>query len=162
MGSKQSNPLAGFEAIWQRVTGSAEAPETTQAWDDISVLVRFIEATLRSVRLYTGLSAYCGGPVRNTLLRLASEERRRFKQLQTELFLLSGDNCAPQMPPERSRGMLSALRSAYNNERVSAEAYMSSAGHTQSDRLRALYLRSAAEERHHAETLRRLIQRALG
>jgi len=158
--------LSGFEAVWQRVTGAVRPPESPAApgadRSEASILVRFIEDSIPCVRLYTRLAGHCGGSARGTLLRLASEDRRRLRRLQMELFLLDGDDHAPHPSPEQPRGMLSALRSAYVTETELSHAYRTAAAHTQLDHLRELYLRFALEEKQHADALRRLIGRAMG
>lgn len=150
-----NNKLESFERVWQRVVSGGsdcKAPKDT--------LRELMDAERASNEFYIALSRLCSNPFRSTISKIAADEAQHLRELQLEYYLLVGDSYAPPESCPRLDGVLSALRIAYFAEKKASAEYLAAAECDQSERS-ALYRRIAGEELCHAETLRKMIERAI-
>ena len=85
--------LAGFGAVWERVSG--------QRLEQTAELAVTREEVLQGLydhwRDCGGLAVWAAGPERNRLLRMVGEARELFRRGQTECYLATGDVFQPVM-----------------------------------------------------------------
>ncbi len=100
---------------------------------------------------------------RRTMLRLAAEEAGHAKTLQALHFLLTGETypVTVVLPPQARLPWRDRLRELWHAEADAASSYARAAERTRDASLRAAYERLSADERRHAETLQRLLEKAL-
>ena len=146
---------AGFDMIWQRVTGQSVPPA-----DETGTMRQIMEAEHRSARYYAALARRLRS-FRAQLEALSADEEAHFRAIEVEYYLHCGDTFVPPESCPAPAGPLGSLRSAYHAELEAAETYLRAAEQTSSERLRGIYERNAADERRHADCLRELIARAL-
>ncbi len=156
MSAAGAGPFSDFEQVWSRVTG---APEDAGA-EDAAVLRELIADEARDRALYLALARRVRA-ASAALTELAGDEREHFTALQTEYYLLTGETCTPPESCPMIHGALSALRGAHAGELAGAERYMRAAESAGDAARGELFRAHAADERRHAETLRRLIMRAM-
>ena len=147
--------LENFGAVWRRVRGeSAPAPKPE---DGAAALLRgHMDAIAASAGFLTALAA-CGGAARETLLRLAAGEKRRFRCLQLEYFLLTGACHAPAESCPCRVGAAQGMRAAYLAARETEAALRADAERC-GDELRAALLDAAEGESQNACALRNLLK----
>ena len=161
----------GFEEVWRRVVDAGEEPRavpwgrdaatpTERPKADSPKLLRELMDAERAAQLfYTALSKRCADRGRSALTRMAWNEGNHLRELQLEYFLLLGENYVPIESCPRQTDVLNALRMAYLSEKKSGAEYLAAA--EQDDSRAELYRKLAGEEMCHAETLRKLIEKAL-
>lgn len=143
---------ARFSAVWERVS---------QKEDDESALCRLIEGEKQTTAYYRALSKRCSGQIRQALLRMAADEQRHMRLLQTELFLLRGELHLPPDSTAPGDGLLSACRLAWQGEKETEADYLRAAQTTGRPELAELYRQIAPEEAKHAKILRQLIAKSM-
>lgn len=155
MDGSYNSAFDGFDEVWNRVCGKAEAAEP-----GLDQLRKFISDEACASAYYEAASRKF--PVYSQRLRqLAAEERCHLKQLQGEHFLMTGEVYPPPGSCPLPRGGLCALRSAYCDELQAANAYRAAAEAESVPALRGLYLKNASDEERHAGILKELILRSL-
>lgn len=151
--------LENFEDVWRRVRGEAppavpaKMVPTPQAQ---SLCARMDEKCAQS-RLYAALARCCTA-LRNDLERLAREERRQFRALQLEYFLITGACHRAGAGCAHFTDVKSGLRMAWLQEKESAAA-LERAALSAEETLRETLQRLAKEDEAHARTLYAVLQR---
>lgn len=151
--------LENFEDVWRRVRGEAPpaVPARTVPMPQTHTLCALMDEKCAQSRLYTALARCCGAS-RNDLERLAREERRQFRALQLEYFLITGACHRAGAGCAHFTDVKNGLRMAWLQERelaVRMEGEAASAGAT----LRETLQRLAKEDEAHARTLYAVLQR---
>ncbi len=131
-----------------------------------STLEDFIENEATAMQYYAALAGKTTqSAARAVFNRLSADERRHSRQLQTAYFLLTGNSYTPRRPaPVLPRSMLEALRERYAAEINAAKAYTDAAmliGDTDEPGLRNMFIAFAADERRHANEIKRLVENTL-
>ena len=118
-----------FDAVWSRVTGEtpAAASEKPAQEDGSEELCRLMDAVAEHLGRCRALASSTCGRARDTLRRMADDDRRILKKLRVEHFVLTGG--------------------AYNPESVCGEPFL-----TVSEGLRALYSSSQNLEKRFGDT----------
>jgi rubrerythrin len=156
--------LKNFDRVWSRVSDAAAGREHSSHMtsnSDAETLKTFIEDESKDYAFYIDLAGKCRASGRTAIMRIASDERRHSKMLQTEYFLLTGDSCVPSRSCPYTDGVLSALRRAYMNEVEGSRKYKKAAQETKIPKLAELYSALSEEEKRHSEVIRELIERAI-
>ena len=109
--------LAGFDALWQRVTGrepdrtdSAPAQDACPLGD---ALLALIGAETRAAAEAAVLARQCQGESRGMLQRQVSEARRRLRRLRAEYYILTGAEAVAETDFRPAGSRLACLRRAY-------------------------------------------------
>ncbi len=160
MKEEYARGLEYFENVWARVAGEPPAYSKKQPDCDEASLRSLIVAEAAAVEFYKKL-AMRSGSSRHIFSGIASDEQRHLRHLQTEYYLLTGDSYVPPASCPLMRGGLSDLRHACLDEREAQRSYLDEAGRTEREGLAKMYRSHASEEARHAETLRKLIMRAV-
>lgn len=147
----------GFAEVWARVS-PPEPPNPAE--QDAGELSRLIAAESRACEYYERLAAR-GGAVGRLAQRIAAGDRAQLRRLQAEYYLLRGDSCNPAETCPLLRGGLSEIRAACLAKRRAATEYENAAGRLYSPGLAELCRRFAEQESADAETLRKLLERAI-
>lgn len=150
--------LENFEDVWRRVRGEAPPAvpaKTVQMPQAQSLCARMDEKCAQS-RLYAAL-ARCCSPLRSELDCLAREERRQFRALQLEYFLITGACHRAGASCPRFTDVKSGLRMAWLQEKESAAA-LERAALSAEETLRETLLRLAKEDAAHARRLYALLR----
>ncbi len=79
--------LAGFGAVWERVSGERidSPPVSCVTWEDV------LDGLYRHFHGCRGLAAGAVGEPRRRLMRLSAETKRLLRRLETEYYLETGD-----------------------------------------------------------------------
>lgn len=146
-----------FRRVWQRVAGSAAAPDAAQQNTDVLAgrLADCIRAKAAGAAFYMALAQRIRTG-RQQLAQIAAQERAHRKALQVEYFLCTGEVCTTPAACPRLGTVAQDLRSAYAQELVLAEQLDAAAAAAQPplcSRLSAM----AQQDRRHAQTVRDLL-----
>ncbi len=103
--------LAGFNRVWERVSGQRidSAPAAFADWEDV------LNGVYGHWRSCVSLSAWAVGMPRKRLIGLAGEARELFRNLQTEYFLETGDIFQPRMSENLASYTPYNLQKTYKN-----------------------------------------------
>lgn len=142
--------LENFEDVWRRVRGEAPPAVPAKTAQTHTLCARMDEKCAQS-RLYAALARCCTAS-RNDLERLAREERRQFRALQLEYFLITGACHRAGAGCAHFTDVKSGLRMAWLQEKESAAA-LERAALSAEETLRETLLRLAKEDEAHARTL---------
>lgn len=160
MDSQIMESIAGFDALWQRVTGREEpargdAPDKTYALAD--ALRHLIREQACAAAGAAALSRLMQGEGRAVLARQAAEGRRQLRRLQAEHYILTGVTAGPagDCPPPADR--LSSLREAFLRAGQLAELYGQTAHLADCPELAQTLDGFAAAEQGRARQLRALL-----
>lgn len=148
--------LENFEAVWRRVRGEAP-PAVPAKTAQTHTLCALMDEKCAQSRLYAALARCCTAS-RNDLERLAREERRQFRALQLEYFLITGACHRAGASCPRFTDVKNGLRMAWLQEKESAAA-LERAALSAEETLRETLLRLAKEDEAHARTLYAMLQR---
>lgn len=148
--------LENFAAVWQRVRGEA-APQPTPENGEAAMLRGHMDALAASAAYLTALAGRCRS---GALLRLAAAEKRRFRCLQLEYFLLTGACHRPGGSCPCRGSIAQGLRTAYLTARETEKALRTDA-QGGSGELRDALLAAAAGEAQSACILRALLKKRL-
>ncbi len=143
-----------FAAVWSRVTGAAPPEEENEA------LRRWHREAAEAQQFYTTASQRAGNPtVREALKGIGRDEERQAGQLSALYYLRTGEQLSLPRPESIPlRPLLPVLRERYGQALERSEAYARAAQQAPEDA--AELLRSLSEEeRDHARTLRKLVER---
>ncbi len=151
--------LAGFNAVWRRVTGTEEArPDgRTPLYDEEDALARFIRDELCAASHTASLARMFQGSRRAVLLRHAAEASRHARHLRAEYFIRTGAMPEPGGGCRRANGKLASLRAILLQDRRMADGYENAAYAAGSAELRQLYQTFAADARRQAQEIRILL-----
>ena len=153
--------LENFAEVWRRVRGEAP-PEMPVQLEQAAPRVRFLSELLDEKyalsRLYCALARCCPA-AQNTLLCLAAAEKRHFRCLQFELFLLTGKCHTPKESCPHFSGAREGLRLAWLQERAAAERLKTEASRCE-ETLRETLCAIAKEDAGHARTLYAVLRRS--
>ena len=147
--------LENFEAVWRRVRGEAPPAVPAKTAQTHTLCARMDEKCAQS-RLYAALARCCGAS-RNDLDYLAREERRQFRALQLEYFLITGACHRAGASCAHFTDVKSGLRMAWLQEKESAAA-LERAALSAEETLRETLLRLAKEDAAHARRLYALLR----
>ncbi len=147
--------LENFEAVWRRVRGEAP-PAVPAKTAQTHTLCALMDEKCAQSRLYAAL-ARCCSPLRSELDCLAREERRQFRALQLEYFLITGACHSAGASCPRFTDVKNGLRMAWLQERGSAAA-LERAALSAEETLRETLLRLAKEDEAHARRLYALLR----
>ncbi len=159
MEPERLNALENFAAVWRRVRGE-EAPPPAAENGTAAMLRGHMDALAASSAYLYALAGRCPGAVRGELSRLAAGEKKRFRSLLLEYFLLTGAAYSPAGSCPVREGFAQGLRAAYlaaqtEESRLRADAE-SCAGE-----LRETLLTAAEGEARSACALRALLKRRI-
>ena len=147
-----------MNAVWARVAGvpvTGAACHIEQNSDAAKIRAFMSEARSLS-RIYDALSQKCA--VKSARFRrLASDERRNIKRLQTAYFILTGDTCASRDIDAEVKSPLDALREAFIRERANADLYGRAAIESKSGFAAELISALSNREAGHAAELQSMI-----
>jgi len=148
--------LSNFEAVWERVRsgGAKEEPRAETA------LRHFIEREAAKRRLYEMLAQQSRGGTRIMFSKMCESAGSGLKELELELFLLSGDSFAPSPEGKKCEGFLPTMRRLYISEQTSARELEGAADEADGS-LRDTYLKVANASRERRDFLRRLLSRVM-
>ena len=158
--------LENFDAVWQRVRGDApphpprQGEAGSEAPAQAALLKELMDGKCAQARLLTALAPCFGGAARQKLLCMAEEEKRHFRCLQLEYFLLTGTCHRAGQGSVRFAGRLSGLRLAWQGECAAAERLRTEAGRS-TGTLRAALDEAARADGRHAESLYALLRCAI-
>lgn len=130
MDSEILESLAGFDALWQRVTGREEPERSAPAQTTYALeraLRRLMEEEACAAREAAALAGVSRSAARGTLARQAGDAKRRLRRLRAEYYILTG-TAAPGGGdcPAASNG-LERLRAAFLQAGRMAEQYRQAA-----------------------------------
>lgn len=148
--------LAGFDALWQRVTGHEPRPALPPAFDPEDALLGFIQEETCAAARSAALARQFQGEPRAALQRQTELARQHVRRLRAERFIITGlagaDKVDCRMPAEKP----AALRAAYLRAAALAERY-DAAAHAAGGELAELFTAFAADARVRARELRALV-----
>ena len=147
--------LENFEAVWRRVRGEAP-PAVPAKTPQTHTLCALMDEKCAQSRLYMAL-ARCCSPLRSELDCLAREERRQFRALQLEYFLITGACHSAGASCAHFTDVKNGLRMAWLREKESAAA-LERAALSAEETLRETLLRLAKEDEAHARRLYALLR----
>lgn len=147
--------LENFEDVWRRVRGEAP-PAVPAKTAQTHTLCALMDEKCAQSRLYAALARCCTAS-RNDLERLAREERRQFRALQLEYFLITGACHRAGAGCAHFTDVKSGLRMAWLQEKESAAA-LERAALSAEETLRETLLRLAKEDAAHARRLYALLR----
>lgn len=127
--------LAGFETLWQRVSGRKPEKHVTEE----DRLPGFIREECCLAAFYTALARMFQNPGRAQLMSQAADAKRRSRRLRAEYFILTGLTCDVPRDCPGTGGKLASLRSALETEYRLAEAYTEASETTSCPILKELY-----------------------
>lgn len=145
--------LAGFEALWQRVSG--KTPEKHIAEEDR--LPGLIREECCLAAFYTALARMFQNPGRAQLMSQAADAKRRSRRLRAEYFILTGLTCDAPRDCPGTGGKLASLRAALEKEQRLTEAYAEAADKAACPMLKEVYRCFAQETAAHAQANRALL-----
>ena len=150
--------LAGFDAVWQRVTGRegpAAAPAAPVPRPD--TLLDLMRAEVCAAACASALARSFPAGGRAVLLRHAADARRHLRRLQAEYFIAAGVQGVPGGDCPAPAGKLAALRALFLQAEDMAGRYGQAAAQTDCDALQQALSAFAADERCRAQELRALL-----
>ncbi len=124
---------------------------------DVTLLCRFIKGEAADAKYYNAMAIRCRQN-RTVFHRLSADEANHEKQLRAAYFILTGDCCGLNKDNFRITSLSDALRMRYIKETEGSFAYIEAARSAESENLRRLYTRIAADEKHHADVIEELIE----
>lgn len=153
--------LDRFDAVWQRVTGARNGATYQQTpQQETDPVRRELEELLRELaglwRWYTDFSHRTKGDTARYMGELAQGVQLRFRQLQMEYFMQTGDICTLAEPAPWRGGVLTGLRKAYGKELELAGRFSNAADRGDA-RMAGLYRACGMEGKGRAERLRERI-----
>lgn len=152
--------MENFEMVWKRVRGE-DAPQCPlQDSGTVDVLHRYMDEKCEQAALYTALARCCSAPMQSVLLRLCSAEKKHFRCIQLEHFLLTGECYRPSEQRIKTDGFLPGLRLAWLREKESAQRLQHDAAAFHGT-LQETLLCIAKEDACHAAELYALLKRCL-
>ena len=163
MEDEWSAALDGFAAVWQRVSSPPElmtVPERPR--DPAAELRSFLTQEAQRTAYYAAAAALAEPRRREQLRALSGDCRQALKKLQTEYFLLTGEQQTSPMPRLQNDGCLGFLRRSYLSEQAGARDYAAAAACTEETQLRGLYAELAERCAARRESVRALVRGLLG
>lgn len=153
--------LAGFDSVWQRVTGKndceAENCPAAGTYSEEDTLLGLIHDETCAAFQSTALARMFQGDGRATLMRHANQAKRHLRRLRAEYFIATGITGGSNEDCRAVNGKLASLRSLFLQAGELAERYEKAADQTESEALREVFLTFAADERHRAQEIRALL-----
>ena len=145
--------------VWARETGASDGAAACRSTENSApeLICRFIGDAQRMAALYSALSKKCGAAGNAVFRKLAADERRNVRHLQTAYFILTGDTCKISGSRAEVKSLLDALREAYLAESAGADAYRRSAIESSNGSITELFSMLADCESNHAAQLRKMI-----
>jgi rubrerythrin len=157
---------AKFDAVWRRVIQASgeksPAQKQTDQYADLGgadTLRRFMDDESCDAQFYSTLACKCSGMTRQTLQRIASDEKCHLKRLRARYFILTGGTYTPPDTCPLITATADALRLKYAGEKEGAAAYREAAEQTSDQELKYTYLDLSQDEARHARTIGCLIER---
>ena len=147
--------LAGFDAVWRRVTAPGPADREDDAGGPEG-LTAFIRDETCAAVWAAALARQFTGDKRAVLLRQAADARRHLRRLRAELFIATGSQAGAVPDCRDISGKLACLRRLYLCARDRAGAYGRAAEHADGE-LGTMYAAFAGEDRRHAAEARALL-----
>ncbi len=152
--------LAGFDALWRRVTGQEEdrpddnTPEDGRPLE--GALPRLISEEACAAAQTAALARLYQGESRSLLTRLSAEARRHLRRLRAEYYILTGADAGTAADCRPAGGKLASLRQIYLRAERLALLYERAAGLADGPARDALG-ELAEDERRAARQLRALL-----
>ena len=151
--------LAGFDAVWQRVTGRDETgdrpPERT--YPPEGPLPDLIRDELCAAACTAALARMFQGSGRALLLRHAADAKRHLRRLRAEYFIATGQTGCSGGDCRTVAGKLTSLRQLFLQAVRMAGRYEQAAACTDGAELRQALDAFAADERRRAQETRSLL-----
>ncbi len=155
--------LAGFDAVWQRVTGGAgdpalgppPRPADTYSLED--TLLGFIHDETCSAVWAAALARLLPTDGRAVLQHIAAGARRHLRRLRAEHFIVTGVTGGGNEDCRSITGKLASLRALYLQADKMAGAYERACEQTPDPDLREAFAAFAADERRFAQQIRALL-----
>ncbi len=103
------------------------------------------------------------GAARRTMQRMAADEARHARMLQTAYYLITGETYRVNvvLPPQPRLPWPDRLRERWHEESRGADTYARAAVETRDACLRRMFAELSADESHHADQLRKLLEQAM-
>jgi rubrerythrin len=153
--------LDGFDRVGSRVTkpGEGRAPSREE---DIKLLRRFMDDKAENAEIYGHLAHRTTSPASKRIFRsLRGDELRHLKTLRSAYYLLTGDSFRPSGQKPVRGGALTLIRSMYNRETKSAEAFRRAGQETKIPNLARIFKSISEDDGRHAVILERMIRRLM-
>ena len=157
-----------FDAVWRRVMSenagqNAQLENTPMKTDGNDVietdrLRKFMDDEVCDARLYELVASKVSVRTRQTLLKIAADERRHLKKLRAKYFILTGKTYTPPDSCPYTRYVPETLRQKVKGEAEGAKAYRAAADETGHPGLAETYRQLAADETYHALLLGNIIE----
>jgi len=150
--------LEKMSEVWSRVTATPEigAVCSIDQSNEPAKICGFISKAQRLSFFYEALARKSRVKCAQ-FRRLASEERRNVRRLQTAYFILTGDTCTVGESNVEVNSLLDALRKAYIEENANADAYRKAEIESKTGSVAELFSTLADRETDHAIKLRDMI-----
>ena len=159
----ESGFLCGMEnldVVWKRVRGESPPPMSKESDGAAELLRRRMDEKYAMACFYAALAQNGANAERSLLLRLCSAEKRHFRCLQLEYFLLTGCCHTPTESCARKACLLHGVRLARERELAAAQQFQTDARAAQAT-LRETLQCIAREDEKHARQLYALLQKRI-
>ena len=153
--------MENFAEVWRRVRGEAAPPCGEGTGNGLDALLRQrMDEKHAQAHFYVSLAKHCVPEAQGTLMKLCSAEKRHFRCLQLEYFLLTGRCHTPAESCACKACLLHGLRLARERELESAQQFRKDASVAQGT-LRETLNCIAQEDEKHAQLLYGLLRRQI-
>jgi len=149
--------MAGFNALWQRVTQSTPQNTTPACFPEDEQLHQLLCREFCAAKGYTVLARMFPSRSRMLLIAHGNDAKRRARRLHGEYFIRTGQRCRCEGDCPIPEGKLPSLRSLLRQEQELSDNYRTAAERTGCPILKELYSRFSAETAERAKTLRALL-----
>ena len=149
--------LAGFDAVWRRVTGRGDMPGDDAPLALTEALRALMGGEACAAATASSLARAFRGDDRAALLRHAAEARRHLRRLRAEYFIATGSGGVPMGDCPPSAGALNGLRALLLQAEDMAARYERAAERADSGELRQTLAAFAEDERRRARETRALL-----
>ena len=152
--------MENFDAVWKRVRGETP-PSMSNENDSAAVLLqRRMDEKFEMAFFYTELAKNCTPTEHSLLMQLCGAEKRHFRCLQLEYFLLTGQCHTPAESCACKACLLHGARLAREKEQTAARQFQKDAQSAQGT-LRETLLCIASEDENHAQLLYGLLEKRI-
>ena len=157
-----SESMAGFDSLWQRVTGQEEPapaarPPQTAAGKEEDALLLLIHDEICAGAWSAALARLFQGEGRAVLARHAADAKRHLRRLRAEHYILTGVDTGGNQDCRAIAGRPALLRAAFLQAEEMAGRYAQLAESAAGGELREVCAAFAEEERRRARELRALL-----
>ncbi len=143
--------------VWERIQGAQARRCGGLSAEELRNLIR---DEISDACAYRTLARLLPGRERDCLLRMAQDEARHAKRLETVFFLTEGRRFCPETPERLCAVCLTeALRERWKEELDAADRYTALAG--RAAEFAPVFTGMAEDEARHARTVLRLLQKLL-